>query len=233
MLIARILVALSLLVRLGLAQETTPLIVQPGVALHVALVKPVPVKKSGIAVEGRLVEPIFVFDRMVIPAGSQILGHVASVEGVSRKKRALAIVNGDFTPLRTAHVDFDTLALQDGPRLALHTAVSQGVPRVVHLTAGANGKKKGRVRTAVDQAEQNAKDRAHRTIEEIKAPGKWQRLKSAVAAELPYRRQSLPAGMQFSAELTAPLEFGKADLRPVLWRNSAGRYRRAASYMCP
>jgi hypothetical protein len=180
----------------------------------VALVKPVPVNKSGVAVEGRLVEPIFVFDRMVIPAGSRILGHVASVEGVSRKRRALAIVNGDFTPLRKAHVDFDSLALQDGTRLALHTAVSQGVPRVVHLTAGENGKKKGRVRTAVDQAEQNAKDRAHRTIAEIKAPGKWQRLKSAMAAELPYRRQSLPVGTQFSAELIAPLEFGKAEPTP-------------------
>jgi hypothetical protein len=218
----RILFTLSLIVhlRLALAQEikiaaeATPLTVQPGVALHVALVKPVLVKKSGVAVEGRLVEPIFVFDRMVIPAGSQILGRVASVEGVSRKRRALAIVNGDFTPLRKAHVDFDTLALQDGTRLALHTAVSQGVPRVVHLTAGENGKKKGRVRTAVDQAEQNAKDRAHRTIAEIKAPGKWQRLKSAIAAELPYRRQSLPAGMQFSAELIAPLEFGKAEPAP-------------------
>src|ERR1700692_2132413 len=122
----RILFTLFLVVHLRLApaQETkiaaeaTPLTVQPGVALHVALVKPVPVKKSGVAVEGRLVEPIFVFDRMVIPAGSQILGRVASVEGVSRKKRALAIANGDFTPLRKAHVDFDTLALQDGTRLA-------------------------------------------------------------------------------------------------------------------
>jgi hypothetical protein len=64
--------------RLAPAQEAIPLTVQPGVALHVELVKPVPVKQSGVAVEGRLAEPIFVFDRMVIPAGSQILGHVGS-----------------------------------------------------------------------------------------------------------------------------------------------------------
>jgi hypothetical protein len=48
-------------------------------------------------------------------------------------------------------------------------------------------------------------------VEEVKAPGKWQRLKSASAAQLPFRRQSLPAGTQFTAELTAPLEFGKME----------------------
>jgi hypothetical protein len=66
----RILFTLSLVVRLplALAQETkiaaeaTLLTVQPGVALHVALVKSVSVKNSGVAVESRLVEPIFVFD---------------------------------------------------------------------------------------------------------------------------------------------------------------------------
>jgi hypothetical protein len=192
------------------------------VALHVALQKPVPVRNAGVAVQGRLVESIYVFDRMVIPADSQILGHVARVEGLSRKRRALAIANGDFTPLRRAHVDFDTLVLKDGTRLPLHTAASQGAPHVVHLTAGEKGKKKGRVSQTVAQAEQNAKDRVHQTIEEVKAPGKWTRLKAVIAAELPYHRQSLPAGMQFTAELTAPLELGTAEPAPNALRQAGG-----------
>ncbi len=194
-----------------MAVEAVPLTIQPGAALHVALGKSVRVKDAGVAVEGRIVEPIYVFDRMVIPAGSQILGRVASVESVSRGRRALAIANGDFTPLRQAHVDFDTLVLKDGTRLPLHTAVSQGIPNVVHLTAGGKAKKKGRLSGAVDQAEQRAKDEVHRHIEQLKAPGKWERLKAAMAAQLPYHRQWLPAGMQFTAELTAPLEFSKAE----------------------
>ncbi len=196
------------------AAEAIALTIQPGVALHVALEKPVRVKNAGVAVEGRVVEPIYVFDRMVIPAGSQILGRVASVEGVSRARRALAISNGDFTPLRLAHVDFDTLVLKDGTRLPLHTAVSQGIPNVVHLTAGGKGKKKGRLSQAVDQAEQRAKDEVHRQIEQVKAPGKWERLKAEIASQMPYHRQWLTAGTQFTAELMAPLEFGKAEPAP-------------------
>jgi hypothetical protein len=113
------------------------------------------------------------------------------------------------------HVDFDTLILKDGTRIPLHTSVSQGVPKVVHFTAGGNPKKKkGRVRGAVDQAEQNAKDEVNRKIAQVKDPGKWDRLKAMIAAQMPYRRQWLTPGTQFTAELTAPLEFGKAEPAP-------------------
>ncbi len=78
---------------------------------------------------------------MAIPVGTQVLGRVASIEPLSHKRRALAIANGDFTPLRKAPVDFDMLVLKDGTRLPLHTSVSEGVPNVVHLTAGGTGKK--------------------------------------------------------------------------------------------
>jgi hypothetical protein len=186
-----------------------------GAAFHVALQKQVRVKRAGVPVEGRVVEPIYVFDRMAIPAGTQVLGRVSSIEPLSRGRRALAIANGDFTPLRKAHVDFDTLVLKDGTRVPLHTSVSEGVPNVVHLTAGATGKKKGRVRGAVEQAEQKAKDQVHQTVEQVTAPGKWERLKAAIAAELPYRRQWLTAGTQFTAELTAPLEVANSEPPPA------------------
>jgi type IV secretory pathway VirB10-like protein len=154
---------------------------------------------------------------MAIPAGTQVLGRVASIEPLSRKRRALAIANGDFTPLRKAHLDFDTLVLKDGTRLPLHTSVSEGVPNVVHLTAGGTGKKKkkGRVRGAVEQAEQKAKDQVHQKVEQVTAPGKWDRVKAAIAAELPYRRQWLTAGTQFTAELTAALEIANSEPPPA------------------
>ena len=128
----------------GATPAQTPVTVQAGSAFHVALEKQVRVKNAGVAVAGRVVEPIYVFDRMAIPAGTQVLGHVSSIEPLSRKRRALAIANGDFTPLRKAHVVFDTLVLKDGTRLPLHASVSEGVPDIVHLTAGGTGKKKPR-----------------------------------------------------------------------------------------
>ena len=156
--------------------QAVPLTVQAGTPFDVALDKPLPIKEAGVPVEGHLVEPVYVFDHLVVPAGSHILGQVAQVDDVPRKKRAIAIANGDFTPLRTAHVEFNTLVLKDGSRIPLHTVVSQGAPRLVHLSAGEQSKKKGRVGQAVDQAKQQVKDQEQQAIEEIKAPGKMKRL---------------------------------------------------------
>jgi hypothetical protein len=186
--------------------------VQAGAAFHVALEKKVRIKTAGVAVEGRVVEPIYVFDRMALPAGTRVVGRVSSIEPLSRKRRALAIANGGFTPLRKAHVDFDTLVLKDGTRLPLHASISEGVPNVVHLTAGGTAKKKkGRVRQTVDAAEQKAKHQVHQTVGQITAPGKWERVKAAIAAELPYRRQWLAAGTQFTAELRDPLQVASSE----------------------
>jgi len=192
--------------------QATHVTVQAGAAFHVALDKKVRIKTAGVAVEGRVVEPIYVFDRMALPAGTRVVGRVSSIEPLSRGRRALAIANGDFTPLRKAHVDFDTLVLKDGTRIPLHASISEGVPNVVHLTAGGTAKKKkGRVRQTVDAAEQKAKDQVHQTVGQITAPGKWERLKAAIAAELPYRRQWLAAGTQFTAELRDPIEVATSE----------------------
>jgi len=201
---------------------SAPLTIPPGAALHVIVEKPVRIDRAGATVEGRVRESVFVVDRVAIPAGSRILGRVSSVEGVSRKRRVLAMANGDFTPLRQASVDFDALVLKDGTRVPLHVMVSEGVPSVVHLTAGGNGKKrKGRIRGTVEQVEQQAKDEVHQTVTMVTAPGKWQRLKAAIQAELPYHRQWITAGTQFTAELAAPVELANTEpgaALPVLWR---------------
>ena len=192
--------------------EMIKLTVPPGVPLHVSLQKPVRIKQAGIPVEGRILVPVYVFDRLVIPAGTAVLGRLTQVDKMPGKRRALAIANGDFTPWRTPHFDFDTLVLKDGTRIALHVTVSRGVPDMVHLVAGGNdNKKKGRVSEAVDQARQDAKQREEQAIQQIKAPGKMKRLEAALAAELPYHRQILPAGTSFTAVLKAPLELGQGQ----------------------
>jgi hypothetical protein len=91
---------------------------------------------------------------LVVQAGQaeKLIGRVARVDSLSRKRRALAIANGDFTPLRKAHVDFETLVLKDGTRVPLHEVLSQGAANVVHLTAGQHANKQGRVGADGEQA---------------------------------------------------------------------------------
>lgn len=156
--------------------------------------------------------PIYVFDQMVIPAGSQVLGRVSQVDGVSKGRRLEAIANGNFTPLRTAHLEFDTLILENGQRIPVQTLVSQGAPDVVHLSAGGSGKKKGRIHEKIAQAREEVKERERKGLEDVRTPGRMKRIEAALATELPYHRQSLPVGSQFTAVLQSPLEMGNASI---------------------
>jgi hypothetical protein len=107
------------------------------------------------------------------------------------------------------------LVLKDGRQLPLDAVVSQGIPNILHLTAGEQAdKKKGGVSGAVEQARQEVKTREQITVKEMTAPDRVQCLKAAFAAELPYHKQSLPAGTQFTAELRSPLELGTEDPSP-------------------
>lgn len=202
----------------GQAEKTgssvVPLVVPAGVPLHIELDKKLPVKNAGVPVEGRVVEPVYVFDRLVIPAGAQVEGQVTKVENATRKRRALAMADGDFSPIRKADITFNTLVLKDGSKLPLRTEVSQGAPSLVRLTAGDKGRKKGRVGSAVDRARAQVKAREEATVEEIRSPGKLKRLKAMLVAEMPYHKSQLPVGTEFTAELQAPLKFGNEICPP-------------------
>lgn len=191
--------------------EVIPLTVPAGVPLHVVLEEPVRIEYVNVPVKASVADPVYVFDHLVIPSGSQVFGRVVKVDSASRKQRGLAIANGNFSPIRKAHLDFDTLVLKDGTRFPLNTAVTQGAPALVHLVAGERGKKKGRIGQAADQARQQAKAREQDAIQQIKAPGKIQRVKARLWAEFPYHRPKLTAGTHFTAELKTPLEFGQED----------------------
>jgi hypothetical protein len=194
------------------APTTLPLTVQAGVPLDVILESKLKItKQTGVPVRGRVVEPVYVFDHMVIPAGSELLGHVSQVDTLSRKQRAWHIADGDFTHFRKVHLDFDTLLLKDGKQIPVHTAVHQGALETVHISAGDQGKKKGRVGQTVDQAKQEVKNREQQAIQEVKAPGKSQHVKAWLLSQLPYHPESLPAGTHFTAELKQPLELGVED----------------------
>jgi hypothetical protein len=192
-----------------------PLTVPVGTPLHISLTQKVPVKHAGIPVEGKVVENVYVFDHLVIPAGSRVLGNVATVESAPRKQRALAIANGNFTPLREAHVNFNTLVGADGKGISLQTAVSQGAPALIHVTAGEGAKKKkGKIGAKVDQIHQQVKNQEQAAINNVTAPGKMQRIKADLSARLPYHRPSMPVGTSFTAELKTPLAFGAETHTP-------------------
>lgn len=186
-----------------------PLTVKPGEPIHVALEKSVRIKQTGVPVKGRIIQPVYVFNRKVIPAGSILLGKVVKIDPVSRKKRLEALANGNLTPFHQAHIEFTTLVIKGGKRISVQTEVSPGTTNVVHLVAGGKEKKAGRIKGKIAELKHQVENGKKQAIKEIKSPHKLKQLKALLTAQLPFHRQYLPAGTQFTATLKHPLNLGK------------------------
>src|SRR5688572_13602170 len=95
---------------------TVPLTVEKGSTLQVVLTEKLQYKENE-RVRGIVAEPVYAFDREVIPQGAQVLGRIKSLKGPSRLKRVLSMVAGDFSPSREAQIEFNALVLRDGERI--------------------------------------------------------------------------------------------------------------------
>lgn len=183
------------------------LVVPKGTPIRVALEKTLPIRRAGQPITARVMEPVYAFDRIVIPKGSELTGKIARLIPAPRLRRVEAIMNGNFSPQGSVQIEFDTLVLKDGTRRPLSTVVSPAILNVVRL-GGPPDKKAGKVK----QAKSEASREWHAAIAQVKAPGKLHRLKELALSELPYHRQSLAAGAAFDAELEQPLGFGTAEV---------------------
>src|ERR1039457_6709696 len=177
--------------------------VPSGVPLRVALERRVAVKRAGEPIQARLVDPIYVYDRLVLPAGSVVEGHIAAIGGVPIGRRLQAFLYGNLTPPREVRAQFDALVLSDGSRLSLRTEPSRGT---AHTTRIAKPPKKGEKRkSALQDARDGIAEMDRAAILAFKAPGKMSQLKSRLFAMLPYHRQAWSAGTLFNGVLQEPL----------------------------
>jgi hypothetical protein len=193
--------------------QTVALTVAKGSPLQVALDQEIRVKKVGQPIHARIVEPVYAFDHIVVPVGSEIIGEVTKIEEISGGKRTLAALNADFTPRRRVEVGFHELLLADGRRFQLHTSVTPGSGQVIELVTAANEKeKKNSVKDTASEKTKQAKQQAHQewdnAMKQLKTPGKVRRLERYGEAQLPVHRQYVPAGTVYFAELDDPLDFG-------------------------
>ena len=203
------------------ADDSIPVIIPAGSPLKVALDQEVRIQKVGQAVHGKVVEPVYSFDRLVIPAGSEVIGKIASLEEISKKKRTLAAMDADFSPPRQVQIDFNELIMPNGQHLPLQTVVSPASDGVLQfvpadekpqtskkdLAKNAASRKVGEVKKEIKRQWESAKQQIH-------APGKMHRLKRLAVAQLPYHPQYLDPGTSFNADLQESLDFGTETLTP-------------------
>jgi hypothetical protein len=107
--------------------------VASGVPLLVALERRVAIKRVGEPIQGRLVDPVYVYDRVVFPAGIVVEGHIAEIGGVPIGRRLIALLYGNLAPPREVRAQFDALVLSDGSRLSLRTEPARGAAHTVRI----------------------------------------------------------------------------------------------------
>ncbi len=93
--------------------RTEPLRVERAVPLRVIVTDKVRFKKNQ-PVHARVVEPLYAFDREVLPSGTEVSGRISGFRNAPRWMRVTALLGGNFTPLREPQLSFDTLVLKDG-----------------------------------------------------------------------------------------------------------------------
>jgi hypothetical protein len=201
---------------------TIALEVPAGTPLPVVLDKEVRIQKAGQPIHGKIAEPVYAFDKLVVPAGSEVTGSVTRIAGVSALKRTYAALDANFSPSRDVAITFDQLVLLDGRRVPLHTQVSpasQGVLQFATAAESKNQNKDTKQNAAVKLASEKVSEKKQEINQEwetakqqVTAPGKMHRLKRLAIAELPYHPQYFDAGTRFNAELLDPLNFGTEEL---------------------
>jgi type IV secretory pathway VirB10-like protein len=198
------------------APQIVPLTVPRQTSLQVALETEVRLKKVGQSVSARLVDPVYAFDRLVVPAGSEIRGQVTALEPISGERRTLAGLDADFSPARNVQVTFTDLVLPDGKHLALHTSVTPGSGQVMQFVTAPEKDSKKTVKDAASQktqqAKQQARDQWNNAMKQLKTHGRIHRLERYAEAQLPVHPQYIPAGTVYFAELEDPLDFGNETL---------------------
>lgn len=170
-----------------------------GTSLQVEIERHYPMK-SGEAIEGRLLYPLYWNGKLAVPAHTLLRGRVVALQP-NRKMRLQGRLRGDFTPFHTPEVRFDELLLPGGPLPITALTAADGAP-VLRLSAPGAAPKRSFIAAHWDQA----KTQLHDRIAFFTAPGKGDRALQMLYHQLPYHPERIEAHTAWSFELDSPVK---------------------------
>ena len=187
--------------------------------MKVALDSDVRVRKVGQAIHGKTTEPVYAFDKLLIPAGTLVKGKISAIDSVPARSWVMDATDGNFSPARHIHVQFNELVMSDGRHMALQTVASpapDGVLRFVSASERAEQKNKVQDAAAkrISATRQTIQQQWSDLQKQIHEPGKMHKLKRIALAQLPVHPQYIDAGTSFNADLVQPLDFGTEAVTP-------------------
>ena len=206
--------------RLGATAMPISMSIEVGTPIKVAIGSDVRVRRVGQAIQSRTTEPVYAFDKLLIPVGTVVNGKVSAIDSVPKMVRTMQAANANFSPARKVHVQFDELVMSDGRRVHLRTVASlapDGVLRFV--SAKEKPEQKSKVQDAASKQVSATRQAIHLRWNDLQnrihAPGKMHKVKRIVLAQLPVHPQYIDAGTTFNAHLLQPLDFGTEAVKPA------------------
>jgi hypothetical protein len=202
---------------------TMPMSIAEGTPIKVALDSEVRVREVGQAIQAKTTEPIYAFDKLLIAVGTVVNGKVSAIDGVPKMVRTMQAANGNFSPVRKVHVQFDEMVMADGRKITLHTVATPAPDGVLQFVSANDAAKKNKVQDAASNKVSQTRQAIHQQWSDLQKkihePGKMHKVKRAVIAELPVHPQYLDAGTSFNAILQQPLDFGTEAVTPEALTN--------------
>lgn len=163
--------------------------------LRVQLSAPAKVK-MGTLVRARTIGPLYDANRLIIPAGTTVLGKVVEVTPAPREKRVSAISHGDFTLLKEARIEFEELRFANGAEVPIASDPAEQSSSVVRFQSSTP-----KHESLVRQAWASVISRKDAAMDNVTAPGKGERIKKFMWSQLPWHPQQIDAGTQYDVTL--------------------------------
>ncbi len=175
-------------------------VIPAGTAARADLVKSLSIH-DGQSISAKLMDPIYVGDRIVLPVGTPLRGKIVGVTA-DKKRRIRARLNGDFTPFHRSSVRFESIILPFGQTVPIETTQETGA-MVVRLMSTQRSQGTG---TYLLQIWRVAKDDVRRSKEVVTGPDKKERFERFGYSQLPYHPERLNKGVAYSFEFAKPVD---------------------------
>jgi hypothetical protein len=183
-----------------------PMTVEAGTPIKVAIDSEVRIRPVGQTIQGKTTEPVYAFDKLLIPVGEVVNGKVSAIDPVPKMTRTMQAANGNFSPVPKVHVQFDEMVMADRKTVVLHTVASPAPDGVLRfVSANEVEKKKNKVQEAASNKVSATRQAIHQQWTDLQnkihEPGKTHKIKRIVLAQLSVHPQYLDAGTSFNANL--------------------------------
>jgi hypothetical protein len=162
--------------------------------------------RAGEPLEGRLLYPVYIENRIAMPAGSILQGRVIRLDP-DRSRRIHSGLRGDFTPFHIPVTQFDRVVLEDGTSQAIVCNSAKDGMLILQLSAPPGQKKGSFIRRQLSEAKRKVLE----TTALFTAPGRTDRLVQFIYSQLPYHPQRIETGTTWTVELAEPLRVQLKD----------------------